>query len=73
MSKLTKAALDKIVHQRAEAINLLFELDGVPMDYLTGIATITVGMSYVQDAKGKEHLVKILRGWADNIERGIQG
>lgn len=69
MSKLTKAALDKIIHQRTQTIHELFKLDGVPIEYLTGVAAITVGMSYIQRVKGKEHLVRILRGWADNIEK----
>lgn len=70
MSKLTKAALDKIVYQRTQTIHELFKMDGVPIDYLTGIAAITVGMSYIEGVKGKEHLVTILRGWANNIEAG---
>ena len=70
MPKLTSAAIDMIVNQRTDNIYEQLQLSGVPFDYLSAVSLIDLGIETMIFLKDKEHVVKALREWADNIEKG---
>lgn len=55
---------------RAETLIELLTMDGVPADYQTGICLMLVSMDIIIKEKGKEHLARVMRQWADNVIAG---
>lgn len=57
---------------RSQVIMELLQLDGVPLDALTGMSLTSLGIELMADDFGLEQTAKILENWAHNVRHDIK-